>query len=226
VVDILTLSDGAVDRYADITAEVAKALRAGNLSDAADQLEPILDDQWLGRLTRHGPSGPGAKEGSARAVSDRTRVKVLTRDGFRCTYCGGRTVPRCVLVAVSDVFPRFLYNANFARGRIHPAFWALAPEVDHVHPFARGGSGELDNLTTLHTFCNAQKSDTLVDDLPVIEPVAADSAWNGLILEYPYVVQAGNAFGLRNTAVAYHQRWLRNFDLQPLGPITDPPAPD
>lgn len=72
-----------------------------------------------------------------------------------------------MLVAISDVFPEsFAYDRNYRSGWIHPAFWAVAPEADHVLAHASGGAGEIDNLTTLHTMCNTRKSDSPVTDCP------------------------------------------------------------
>lgn len=35
------------------------------------------------------------------------------------------------------------------------------PSVDHIHPLARGGSNDLDNLALAHMLCNSWKSDTV-----------------------------------------------------------------
>ena len=222
--NILTLDDGAVDRYANIFSDVAHALASGDLTLAEGQLERVIEDVWQGSLTLHAPPGPVAEQRTSRTVSERMRAEVLTRDGFRCTYCGGRTVPRCVLVAISDVFPRFAYDPHYGRGRIHPAYWALAPEVDHVVAHARGGASEISNLTTLHTFCNLQKSSSHASDLPTVVSADVSGDWDGLVPTYPDLVQAGNNRGHRHSAADYHPRWLRNFGLLPLAPVTAPPA--
>jgi len=113
----------------------------------------------VGSLTLHGKSTPGAAERSSRAVPDRVRAQVFLRDGFMCSYRGGRTVPRCVLVAISDVFPdAFPYYAHYRRGTVHPACWALAPEADHTLAHANDGSNDAENLTTIHAMCNTRKS--------------------------------------------------------------------
>lgn len=58
------------------------------------------------------------------------RFDVLTRDGFRCCYCG-RT----------------------------PQDHGVALHVDHVVPRAKGGGETLDNLVTACLDCNLGKSD-------------------------------------------------------------------
>lgn len=121
-------------------------------------------------------------------------------------------MPRCVLVAISDVFPElFSYHPNFARGKIHPAFWALAPEADHVIAHSSGGTNEPSNLTTLHTTCNTRKSSTARSALPPVVIGNHDAAWDGLTAVYPGVVAAGEEHGVRHSSLGYHARWMKYF---------------
>ncbi|KQV07074.1 HNH endonuclease [Leifsonia sp. Root112D2] len=220
---VVELADNAVDRYTDTLSEVAAALAVSDVETARERLAPISGELWTGRLSFAVSAGAGAPSTTARNVSDRIRAQVFLRDGLRCTYCGGRAIPRCVLVAISDVFPEsFAYDPHYGRGRIHPAFWAVAPEADHVLAHARGGAGEMDNLTTLHTTCNARKANLLVAELPVVVPAKEIPGWDGLLAEYAGTVAAGNTHGKRHSAPGYHQRWSRYFELQSLGSVFDP----
>ncbi|AZS37524.1 hypothetical protein CVS47_02161 [Microbacterium lemovicicum] len=90
-------------------------------------------------------------------------------------------------------------------------YWALAPEADHTVAYARGGSSDIANLTTLHTMCNAKKGDALVSDLPHVELPARVHGWDGLVSAYPSVVAMGDSQGRRHSAAEYHARWLRYF---------------
>ncbi|WIB65803.1 HNH endonuclease [Curtobacterium sp. MCBD17_040] len=220
--EVLTLDAAAVDRYADVLATVGAAVAGFDFAAAETLLEPIADDRWMGHVPTAGsePREPGAA--SARDVSDRLRAAVFRRDGFRCSYCGGRAVPRCVLVAVSEAFPRFGYHPHYRRGAMHPAFWALAPEADHTVAHSRGGAGALENLTTMHALCNTAKSDALLTDLPVVDRLEAADGWDGLLSAYPALVEAGNTHGVRQASLRYHPQWLRLFGLQPLGPVVAP----
>lgn len=206
---VLALDQADVERYADVLAAVAGAVARSDAPAAADALGPIAGELWHGRLTMAGTAGPGGQALGSRAIPDRVRAEVFLRDRFRCVYCGGRAIPRCVLVALSDLFPDELaYHPNYARGRIHPVYWALAPEADHVLAHSRGGTNELDNLSTLHTACNARKSDSLSAHLAPVTPPAASADWDGLLAAYPVIVAAGPA-----TRTAYHARWMRHFGL-------------
>ena len=220
---VVELAVDAVDWYTGILSAVAAALAVSDVETARERLAPIAGELWMGRLSFAGSGSAGPPGAMARSVSDRTRAQVFLRDNLRCTYCGGRAIPRCVLVAISDVFPEsFAYDPHYGRGRIHPAYWAVAPEADHVLAHSRGGAGEIGNLTTLHTTCNAQKSDSLVAELAVVVPAKEVPGWDGLLAEYAGSVAAGNDHGKRHSVLGYHRRWLGYFDLQPLGRVFDP----
>jgi len=210
------LGDHAVDEYTDVLAATAAALDAGELDAARALLDPIGGQLWNGKVSTAGPAGPGSTIKTPRRVPEPTRARVFMRDGFRCQYCGGRAIPRCVLVAMSDVFPdAFAYDPHYGRARIHPAFWVLAPEADHVLAHSRGGGPELENLTTLHAACNTRKSDALREELPSLELLDAIDGWDGLVTAYPGIVLAGTSHGVRHSAADYHSRWMRYFGVTP-----------
>ena len=67
-----------------------------------------------------------------RKVSVSTRLKVFSRDNFKCRYCGDSPSinEKCQLV------------------------------IDHILPLSRGGSNLIKNLQTLCRKCNSKKSTT------------------------------------------------------------------
>jgi 5-methylcytosine-specific restriction endonuclease McrA len=69
---------------------------------------------------------------TGRTVSDRLRFKVLNRDHFTCKLCG----------------------------RSPSSDPGLKLEVDHIHPYSRGGETELDNLQTSCRQCNRGKANS------------------------------------------------------------------
>lgn len=73
------------------------------------------------------------------------RIAELQGD-MRCHICGDDCDP--------DDYERRA-DGSFAAGITYPS-------VDHIHPLARGGSNDLDNLALAHMLCNSWKSDTLV----------------------------------------------------------------
>ena len=215
---ILTLNLADVDRYADALSDSARSLTNGDVDQARRSIEPIAFERWEGRLRYAAKAATGldGSERRARDVTDRVRARVFLRDKMTCTYCGGRCIPRNVLVAFSDLFPEALpYHPNYRRGSIHPMYWALAPEADHRFAHARGGAGDVDNLTTLHTMCNARKSDSLVTELPAIDKPEHVLRWDGLLAAYPSIVALTRELGQPHSAAGYHERWLRNFSQSP-----------
>lgn len=69
----------------------------------------------------------------ARLVTVKQRFEILTRDKFRCAYCGGS--------------PEQGYTLN----------------VDHRIPFSKGGKTVPENLITACTTCDLGKSDNIVE---------------------------------------------------------------
>ncbi len=63
-----------------------------------------------------------------RRVTNRTRFLVIQRDNYRCQLCGRKAVDGAEL------------------------------EVDHKHPWSKGGTDEMSNLWTLCDTCNSGKS--------------------------------------------------------------------
>lgn len=68
----------------------------------------------------------------ARAIPLNIRVKVLSRDNFRCVFCGKSPA--------TDV--------------------GVKLHVDHIVPFSKGGTNSLDNLQSLCEQCNLGKSNS------------------------------------------------------------------
>ncbi|QPE05695.1 hypothetical protein IT882_06845 [Microbacterium schleiferi] len=213
-----SVSDDAVDLYADILEDVAHLLAKKDVEDARASLAPIAGEQWAVRVPTTRTVTAGTRTADARRVSARSRAEALIRDRFRCSRCGGRGVPRCVLVAISDVFPEeFPYDRHYGRGRIHPAYWLLVLEADHTLAFAKGGADDVTNLTAMHALCNTQKADALLDELSLRNPLPERPGWDGLLTAYPGIVQAGEEVGSRHASPRYHVDWMRRFGLSPVG---------
>lgn len=74
------------------------------------------------------------KKENSRNVSLSLRLEVLTRDKFRCVFCGKSP-------------------ATDIGTKLH---------IDHVEPFSKGGKSSLENLQTLCEECNLGKSNRVV----------------------------------------------------------------
>lgn len=104
MVDIFRFDDSDIDRYATCLSSTVAAIRAGSLKNAAAALEPIAGEVWMGQLRVLGAQRGTEVVAGSRLQNETLRAQVFVRDRFRCTACGGRAVPRCILVAIHDLF--------------------------------------------------------------------------------------------------------------------------
>jgi len=65
---------------------------------------------------------------STRFINEKTRLRVLKRDNYRCVKCGRS-----------------------------PATHRIVLHIDHVKPFSKGGNNNIENLQTLCSKCNLGK---------------------------------------------------------------------
>ena len=129
--------------YAVTLQDAAVLLRTKGREAAEAALEPMARQMWMGRVRSARGTKPEEAQGQPGKASDSDRAFVFLRDGFQCRLCGGRCVPRNVLVAFHHVFPDLIpYNRNYKRGETHPVYWWLAPEADHVIPRSIGGTND------------------------------------------------------------------------------------
>lgn len=206
--DISSFGHADAERYADVLAQTVDAVANGGLAAGLAALQPIAGEVWVGRIAASRELGRSGSAPRARERNDALRAQVFVRDGFRCTYCGGRAVPRNILVAIHDLLPgQVPYDAHYARGKVHPVFWALAPEADHVVPHSHGGPNCLENLTTLHAACNTLKSSAFPSEVQFLPRPLVPMNWDGLIASYPALIDAG-AGGVRPS---YHRTWARRY---------------
>lgn len=202
--DIFTFDSDDAERYADVISAVATAVAVGEMEKALTELAPIAGQLWMGSLKQTPRSDESEEKKRRREKDNALRAQVFVRDRFRCTHCGGRTVPRSILIALSDLFPAEIpYHPHYKRGVTHPVYWALAPEADHVFAHSRGGAFTLENLTTSHAACNTRKADSLASP-PV---TGLTDSWNGLLELYPALIAAGA--GAQRPR--YHREWSRLY---------------
>lgn len=102
---------------------------------SAMDASPVTDEEQPGIVNLR--EGQKSNRRTARSVNWRLRFLVFRRDGFKCRACGRSPAnePGCEL------------------------------EVDHVHPWSRGGETILDNLQSLCNKCNGGKSNLTLGDI-------------------------------------------------------------
>jgi DNA-directed RNA polymerase subunit RPC12/RpoP len=107
-------------------------------------------------------------------VDTATRMKVLVRDGWRCSYCGRRLLLSQAVKLLDQAVPG--PNKYHPHGAIEPlrSCWA---EVDHVQAQANGGDHSIDNLVSCCVICNSWKGTAA---RPTLESIPGDGKWDGL----------------------------------------------
>ena len=101
-----------------------------------------------------------------RQYSEATKTRLFLRDGFIDRYTGKKLVfigiLRLISLRMPEVFP---YHPNWKMESCHPAYWELAPTLDHVVPVARGGQDSIENWVTASMLSNARKANWTLDEL-------------------------------------------------------------
>lgn len=156
------------DGKADVLRRVAEALSTGNECGA----------RALARAEY--PFGP--RPSSGRRYSDVELARLFFRDGFLDRYTGRRLVFPGALMALSLALPEeFPYHRNWKMDACHPAYWELAPTLDHVVPVARGGPDEASNWVTASMLSNARKAHWTLEELGwELLPAGDLGDWDGL----------------------------------------------
>lgn len=158
------------EHYADALSAVIGGLLAGD-DDAVDaayaQLTPPDEIVQARRPT----------------MTVATKKLVFDRDRYQCRYCGRKVVLSDVAALLSVIDPkRFPWHRNWRAGSIHPAFPLIIASVDHIDPYAGGGSELPGNLATACWPCNAAKGDSA--GWQTRDPDDADPTWHGLTDRY------------------------------------------
>lgn len=169
--------------------EATRALVERGVEAGRRALRPIAGAVWTASI-KHAPAvretiGGDSAQGTRSFSATRT-AQVLVRDSFTCRYCGGRIVPRRVLVALSSLYPAEVpYYAHYKLGTVHRVYWTLAAEADHLHAGARGGSWrDVVNHVTACVYCNTRKGRRLLEELGWrLQPVRT-TTWDGLTSSY------------------------------------------
>ena len=159
----------------------AKIAASGDIEGGRRLLAPIAGQVWTGRIPAARPLGAisaSLPPTGRRCYSVRRSAAAWTRDRYRCRYCSQRIVPRRVLVALSTLYPTELpYYTHYKRGTVHPCYWFVAAEADHLDPGSRGGAwADVNNLVTACAQCNMSKGSFRHDEVGwTLEPIPTDS---------------------------------------------------
>jgi len=103
-------------------------------NDIVEKTEKVIDVIKTDNPKKKEECNPKKLLKKTRTISLNIRIKVLSRDNFRCVFCGKSP-------------------ATDIGTKLH---------VDHIIPFSKGGTNSIDNLQTLCEQCNLGKSDSVM----------------------------------------------------------------
>lgn len=107
---------------------------------------------------------------------------LLKRDGYHCRFCGLPVIRAEVRREIVKAYPAVVLWGRGNENQ-HAGLQALWAQYDHVVPFARGGTNELENLVVTCAACNYGKMSYSVEELGLFDPrlyAPVPSLWDGL----------------------------------------------
>lgn len=137
----------------------------------------------LPRLPDQPPTMPGVGPREApRALED----AVAARDGYWCRFCGIGVVRREKREAIRLAYPDALRWGGKNKDK-HAGFIAMTACFDHVLPYRRGGSTNLENIILCCWPCNSGRADRTLKEVGLSDPRERPptprtgwEGWNGL----------------------------------------------
>lgn len=104
------------------------------------------------------------------------------RDGYRCRFCGIPVIRKEIRSRIGQVYPTALPwgHQNVEQ---HSAFQAMWAQYDHVIPYARGGTNDLENLVIACAPCNFGRMNYTLEEVGLDDPRCREpvpSYWDGL----------------------------------------------
>jgi hypothetical protein len=177
------------DNGLEILTQVCSLLASGNARGAATTLQDGYPFQPIQAVER--------KYGAIQAT------QIFARDGFIDRYSGKRLIFPGTLRLISCCLPNeFPFHPNWKMTDTHPAYWELAPTVDHIVPIARGGADDEDDPHQLRNTEEPIDTDDLAKGSngccychPPSICVGVDGAYDRILTAYPEVTSQNRACG-------------------------------
>jgi Restriction endonuclease len=136
-------------------------------------------------LVREVPGSPEVLPKELRAPRNPTAAvkrQVISRDGWRCRVCGVRVADKDALKRLIAAYPAETRWASPEKGK-HQTLRLMWAVLDHVIPWARGGSSSADNLVVACNPCNYGRANHTFDEVGFADPFskpAVKDGWDGL----------------------------------------------
>lgn len=194
-----------------------RAKRINRKSGLAQSLPPTAKrDVAIGKELQPKQS---LASGSKRRVSEKKKLQVWQRDGFRCRYTKQRLVFPQTLELLSLLLPEELPYDNPPHGKYaltHVIMYELWPAIDHVKAISRSYDSVLanspDNLVTASAPVNSEKSWNDLDFFrwPLLPPEPLPD-WDGLTGWYVQYLNQDPSWFDHPTSGARLKGWYRRL---------------
>ena len=180
------LSDAA-DAHLRGERDLAEALFArANDDTVRGWLESIWakDSRWNTptRKVDHSPLVPQSLRAKPRDPDAATKRAVHLRDGWYCRHCHLPVIRTEVRALMHREYPRAVPWGTTNASQ-HAAFQALWAQYDHVLPWSRGGTSDIDNIYLTCAACNHGRNHYLLEHFDLEHPNTRprrEGDWDGL----------------------------------------------
>jgi hypothetical protein len=107
---------------------------------------------------------------------------LLARDGYHCRFCGIPVIRGEVRKRIAVAYPQLAIWGRSNKEQ-HAAFQTMWVQYDHILPYTRGGSNELDNLVVTCAPCNFGRMQYTLEEVALVDPRTREpvrTTWDGL----------------------------------------------
>lgn len=169
--------------------EAVALIRQADITDLFEVREqacrapPIFSVHRLRKVANLLPKVPKEQRDSPFASESPLGEMVFRRDGWRCRYCGCRTIPAKARRSMDKRLPGAIRWDRATNLGCHAGFWILWASVDHVIPRSLGGRNEAENLVTACMVCNFAREAYTLEQLGLADPRSMPpvlDGWDGL----------------------------------------------
>lgn len=187
IFDVARLLDQAVTAHlAGDHRDAARLIAEADIQAVRDWTDSIWakEDPNIHRRRPEGKAFPRVckcKRDLDNKPSNKQKQALVNRDGYHCLFCG---IP-LIRAEIRDAIRKHYRNElKWGRRKLsqHAGFQCLLMQFDHVIPHSRGGPTDLDNLIVTCNACNYGRSDSMLEEVELIDPrgrCGAKATWDG-----------------------------------------------
>ena len=134
------------------------------------------------RQTRYPKFETAVNSDQFRMPGKAVQNEIFARDGWRCRYCGVRVISKDARNTFRKYFPIEARKGPTNEDN-HFGLATLTGSIDHVLPYKRGGTNDMNNLVTACGPCQFGKGHWTLDEIELEDPrnyPPVVDGWDGL----------------------------------------------